>query len=127
LNWVLADTSIWVAHFRKPNRVLQSLLADDRILCHPLVVIEIACGSAPAPREGASADLRGLRSSTIASTDETLALIEGQQLNDSGCGAIDMSLLLSVLLTPEAALWTIDKNLAALAKRLKVAFDGAIR
>ena len=127
MNWVLADTSIWVAHFRKPNRVLQSLLVDDRILCHPLVVIEIACGTPPVPRDGTLADLRRLRSSTIASTDETLALIEGEQLNDSGRGAIDMSLLVSVLLTPEAALWTIDKNLAALAKRLKVAFDGAVR
>ena len=40
---------------------------------------------------------------------------------------VSPALLASVLLTPEAALWTIDRNLAALAKRLKVAFDGAIR
>jgi hypothetical protein len=91
-----------------------------------LVVIEIACGSPPAPRDRTLADLRRLRSSAIASTDETLALIEGKQLNDSGCGAVDVSLLASVLLTPEAALWTYDKNLDALAKSLKAAFDDAV-
>jgi predicted nucleic acid-binding protein len=127
LSLVLADTSVWVAHFRKPNRVLQSLLADDQILCHPLIVIEIACGTPPAPRERTLADLGRLRSSIIASTDETLALIEAEQLDNSGCGAIDMSLLASVLLTPEATLWTIDKNLGALARRLKVASNGAGR
>jgi hypothetical protein len=92
-----------------------------------LVVIEIACGTPPAPRDRTLADLSRLRSSAIASTDETLALIEGKQLNDSGCGAVDVSLLASVLLTAEAALWTYDKNLDALAKSLKAAFDDAVR
>jgi hypothetical protein len=95
-------------------------------LCHPLVVIEIACGTPPAPRDRTLADLSRLRSAAIASTDETLALIDGEQLTDSGCGAVDMSLLASVLLTPEAALWTYDKNLDALARRLKAAFDDAV-
>jgi hypothetical protein len=34
-----------------------------------------------------------------------------------------MALLASVLLTPDALIWTIDKNLNALAARLKVVFD----
>jgi hypothetical protein len=106
---------------------LQSLLADDQVLCHPLVVIEIACGTPPAPRDRTLTDLRRLRSPAIASTEETLALIEGEQLSDSGCGAVDVSLLASVLLTPEAALWTYDRNLDALAKRLNAAFDNVVR
>ena len=34
--------------------------------------------------------------------------------------------LASVLLTPNAVLWTIDKKLDELAERLDVAFDGVI-
>ena len=120
---VLADTSVWVAHFRKPNRVLQTLLSADQVLCHPMVLIEIACGTPPAPRERTLTDLRQLRSAVVASTDETLALIEREQLQDSRCGAIDLLLLGSVLLTSDAVLWTIDKDLQDLAARFDILFD----
>jgi predicted nucleic acid-binding protein len=120
---VLADTSVWVAHFRKPNRVLQTLLSADQVLCHPMVLIEIACGTPPAPRERTLTDLRQLHSAVVASTDETLALIEREQLQDSGCGAIDLLLLGSVLLTSDAVLWTLDKDLQALAARFDILFD----
>jgi hypothetical protein len=123
---VLADSSIWVAHFRRANRGLQSLLSADLVLCHPLVVIEIACGTPPAPRGRTLGDLKKLQQSVIATADETLALIETEQFQDSGCGAVDMSLLASVLLTPDAALWTIHRKLDALAARLDVAFGGVI-
>ena len=119
---VLADTSVWVAHFRKPNPALQTLLSADQVLCHPMVLIEIACGTPPAPRERTLSDLRQLRSATVANTDETLALIEREQLQDSGCGAIDLLLLGSVLLTSDAVLWTFDKNLRALAARMDILF-----
>ena len=122
MNLVLADTSVWISHFRKPNRVLQSLLSADEVLCHPMVLIEIACGTPPAPRERTLSDLRQLRSATFASTDETLALIEREQLQDSGCGAIDLLLLGSVLVTSDAVLWTLDKNLRALAARFDILF-----
>jgi len=48
-----------------------------------------------------------------------------EQFQDLGCEAVDMSLLASVLLTPDTLLWTVDKNLDALATRLGVAFRGA--
>ena len=119
---VLADTSVWVAHFRKPNRVLQTLLSADQVLCHPMVLIEIACGTPPEPRERTLSELRQLRSAAVANTDETLALIGREQLQDSGCGAIDLLLLGSVLLTSDAVLWTLDKNLRALAARFDILF-----
>jgi predicted nucleic acid-binding protein len=122
---VLADTSVWVAHFRNANRTLQSLLGMDEVLCHPLIVLELACGTPPAPRERTLDDLKKLQKSVVATPDETLVLIEGEQFQDSGCGAVDMSLLASVLLTPEAVLWTIDTKLDALAARLGVAFSAA--
>jgi predicted nucleic acid-binding protein len=122
---VLADSSVWVAHFRKSNGMLQSLLATDQVLCHPLIVVEIACGMPPAPRQRTLGDLKKLRQSVLATTKETLELIEREQLQDLGCGAVDMSLLASVLLTPSTLLWTVDKNLDVLASRCGVAFRTA--
>ncbi len=124
---ILADSSVWVAHFRKSNAALQSLLATDQLLCHPLIVLELACGTPPSPRERTLGDLKNLRQSIIASTEETLALIEKERLQNLGCGAIDMSLLASVLLTPDAVLWTMDKNLDDLATRFGAAYHSSIR
>jgi predicted nucleic acid-binding protein len=122
---VLADTSVWVAHFRGASQVLQSLLAADQVICHPLVVLELACGTPPAPRARTLGDLGQLRLAVTATNDEILALIEKEQLHDSGCGAVDMALLASVLLTPDSLLWTMDKNLDALARRFGVAFKAS--
>ena len=127
MHLVLADTSVWVAHFRKPNPALQALLVADQVLCHPLVLIELACGTPPAPRAHTLGYLQQLRSTAVATTEETLALIERHQLQDSGCGAIDMLLLGSVLLTPSASLWTLDKNLGALAMRFRIDWGAAHR
>jgi predicted nucleic acid-binding protein len=95
LTRVLVDSSVWVAHFRSVNRVLKSLLAIDEVLCHPLIVIELACGTPPAPRQRTLGDLKKLQQSVIATTDEMLALIEREQFQDSGRGAVDMALLSS--------------------------------
>lgn len=122
---VLADTSIWVEHFRRANPLLQSLVASDQVLCHPLIVLELACGSPPAPRERTLADLRRLRQIVVATTDETLALVEKNRLYESGCGAVDVALLASVLLTPDALLWTADRKLDALAARSRVEYRPA--
>jgi hypothetical protein len=98
-------------------------LANGAVLCHPLIVIELACGTPPAPRERTIGDLRTLKQAVVATTDETLALIDKEQLHDCGCGAIDMALLASARLTLGALLWTLDKNLQALAVGLDVAFS----
>jgi predicted nucleic acid-binding protein len=122
---VLVDTSVWVAHFRRANPVLRSLLENDRVLCHPLIVLELACGTPPAPRERTLGDLKLLRQAKAATTEEVLSLIETERLFDTGCGAVDIALLASVLLTPNARLWTADRDLEALAARLGVAFEAS--
>ena len=124
---VLADSAVWVAHFRKSNDLLQSLLATDQVLCHPLIVLELACGTPPAPRERTLGDLKKLQQAVVATTEETLELIERERLQDLGCGAVDLSLLASVLLTSDALLWTVDKNLDALSMRMGVAFRSVRR
>ena len=55
--------------------------------------------------------------------EKALSLIETGRLFDTGCGAVDVALLASVLLTPNARLWTADRNLEALAARLGVDFE----
>jgi predicted nucleic acid-binding protein len=120
---VLVDTSVWVGHFRRANPQLSSLLENDRVLCHPLIVLELACGTPPAPRERTLGDLKMLRQAKVATTEEVLSLIESRRLYDAGCGAVDVALLASVLMTPGARLWTADRNLEALAVRVGVVFD----
>ncbi|WP_114638876.1 PIN domain-containing protein [Polynucleobacter necessarius] len=120
---VLADTSIWVAHFRKSNTSFASLLANDQVLCHPLVLIELACGSPPAPRSKTLSYIKKLRQAVVATTEETLKFIEAHKLNDSGCGAIDVSLLASALLSGNTLIWTFDKNLESLAGRLGISYN----
>jgi predicted nucleic acid-binding protein len=121
----MVDTSVWVGHFRRANPLLRSLLENDRVLCHPLIVLELACGTPPAPRERTLGDLKLLRQAKLATTEEVLSLIETKRLFDTGCGAVDIALLAAVLLTPNARLWTADRNLEALAARLDVAFEAS--
>jgi predicted nucleic acid-binding protein len=109
MNPVLVDASVWVGHFRRANAVLQSLLATDQVLCHPLIVLELACGTPPAPRERTPGDLKMLRQAVVATIEETQVLVEKRGLCDLGCGAIDVALLASVLLTRDARLWTADR------------------
>ena len=125
MSFVLVDTSVWVAHFRNGNPVLRSLIEMDQVLCHPLIVLELACGTPPAPRERTLGDLRKLQQAVVATTDELLVLIEREKCQHSGCGAVDVALLASALLTPETRLWTMDKNLDTLAARLGVSFGAA--
>jgi predicted nucleic acid-binding protein len=120
---ILVDTSVWVSHFRRANPVLKTLLENDRVLGHPLVVLELACGTPPAPRDRTLSDLKVLRQAMTATIDEALSLIETAKLYDNGCGAVDIVLLASVLMTPNVRLWTADRNLETLAARLGVAFE----
>lgn len=76
MTMVLVDTSVWVSHFRKDNLSLRSLLINDQILCHPLVLLELACGSPPAPRLKTLSQLKGLRQATLATTAEAIDFVE---------------------------------------------------
>ena len=121
---VLADTSVWVDHFRRRNEALTALLELDLVVVHPLIVGEIACGTPP-QRAHTLADLQELRRVQQADIGEVLAFIERENLSGSGCGVVDMLLLASTLMTPAAALWTLDRRLNALAARFGVAHQPA--
>ena len=125
MTMVLADTSVWVRHFRRADAALQSLVSADRVLCHPLILVELACGTPPAPRDRTLRDLSALQRPVVATIDETMDLIEQERLYDTGCGAVDVMLLASTMLTSDALLWTDDLKLRALAIRLDVAYSPA--
>jgi predicted nucleic acid-binding protein len=42
---ILVDTSVWIEYLRAGNDRLKSLLLDEQVLCHPLVIGELACGT----------------------------------------------------------------------------------
>ena len=42
---ILADTSVWIDHFRSGNKDLQKALNEGRIVIHPWIVAELALGS----------------------------------------------------------------------------------
>lgn len=92
-------------------------------MSHPLVAAELACGTPPEPRHQTLDALQQLRQSNQISMSEVLQFIEREKLYGLGCGLIDLMLLGSTLLTPTTQLWTLDKRLAALAKRFSVQFS----
>ncbi len=118
---VIVDTSVWVDHFRQTNRALVDLMLQDSVLVHPMVIVEIACGTPPAPRSQSLENLALLQPCKQATLSEVLALVDRERLYGLGCGLVDMCLLASTLITPAAALWTLDKRLAGLAQRFGVA------
>lgn len=117
---VLVDTSVWVDHFRNRNTTLTELLFSDRVLVHPMVVAELACGTPPAPRRQTLADIGLLQPANRASLEEARILIEQEELYGLGCGLVDIILLASTLITPDARLWTLDKRLAKLTQRFDI-------
>ncbi|WP_321945022.1 type II toxin-antitoxin system VapC family toxin [Burkholderia cenocepacia] len=117
---VLVDTSIWVEHFRRPLPALIQLLRVDDVLTHPLVMLELTCGTPPEPRARTLGDLALLRQTRLATTGEVADWIERERLYGRGCGAVDCTLLASVLLTPGTWLWTRDRRLAQLAEQFRV-------
>lgn len=120
---VLVDTSVWVDHFKRGNSILSHLVGADRVLIHPMVLAEIACGTPPAPRQQTLADLSLLQLSNQVSLKEVMVFIEQEKLYGLGCGLIDLMLLASTLITPGTLFWTLDKRLDVLAQRFNIAYS----
>jgi predicted nucleic acid-binding protein len=115
---ILADTSVWVDHFRRGNARLASLLRDEQVLVHPLVIGELACGNLKNRTEVLSL-LMAMPEAGQASHQEVLRLVETHRLYGRGLGWIDMHMLASALLS-RSALWTLDAALGRAASALKI-------
>jgi predicted nucleic acid-binding protein len=114
----LIDASVWVDHFRRGNRALSTLLLEGRVLCHPFIIGELACGNLKHRSETLSL-LHKLPEAPLADSADVLALIDTHGLMGVGLGWVDVHLLSSTLLA-HTQLWTLDRQLARAASRLDV-------
>jgi predicted nucleic acid-binding protein len=106
---ILVDTSVWADHIRRKNERMIMLMADGQILIHPFLVGELALGNLK-NRAVYLTSLNSLPSSTMATDDEVMAMIETKALFGSGIGYVDVHLLAAARLS-QAKLWTNDKRL----------------
>ena len=116
---ILADTSVWVDHFRTGNQQLRRYLYDGQIAMHPFVAAEIALGSLR-DRSKTMALLDQLPQVRAAQRSEVRHLIETRRLYAQGVGLVDAHLIASVLITPDTVLWTLDKSLRKAADAFRV-------
>ncbi len=111
---VLVDTSVWRHYFsgNPQTRGLGDLLDEDGVvLVHPFVIGELVLGGLSIRQE----DLFGrLPSAKVVSHDEVLGMVRRRRLMMRGIGWVDAHLLASALIS-SARLWSLDRDLAAVA------------
>jgi predicted nucleic acid-binding protein len=116
---ILADTSVWIDHFRLGLPQLNHHLNCNEIVVHPFVVTELALGSLK--NRGATLRLlERLPQARQATVGEVRNMIEAHLLHSRGIGLVDAFLIASVLLTPSALLWTKDQQLRKVAESLGI-------
>ncbi len=118
---ILVDTSIWVDHLRTGDAHLEQLLLKTKVLIHPYIIGELACGNLY-QRDQVLMLLKALPKVSHARSDEVLLFIEEFQLMGIGVGWIDCHLLASAKLDT-VPLWTRDKRLSKAAKALNIAYQ----
>ena len=119
---VLADTSIWVDHFRRADVQLVSFLDHGDVVAHPFVIGELALGNLP-QRDQALRELQDLPQAKVATDREVLYFVDRHRLFGLGVGYVDAHLLAAVSLTAGAGLWTRDRRLGRAADRLGLAIS----
>jgi hypothetical protein len=127
---ILVDTSIWINHLNpqdprfsiQHSERLKTLLHDNLVLGHSMVIGELACGNLK-DRKTVLTDLENLPSSSFATDDHVLSFIEEKQLMGRGIGYIDFHLLAATEMTRSAELWTLDRPLMDVANELNLAYQ----
>lgn len=112
---ILADTSVWIDHFRSGDKELQTALNRGQIVIHPWIVGELALGSLR-ERTKTLAMLDLLPRVRVARFSELRLMIEARRLYSLGIGLTDTQLLASVFINPPALLWTRDRQLKKVAE-----------
>lgn len=119
---ILADTSIWIDHFRSGDKVLEKALNRGQIVIHPWIIAELALGSLR-DRANTLAILDLLPGLRLAQMSELRHMMEARHLYGIGIGLTDAYLIASVLLNPATRLWTRDKKLHRVAEALSILAD----
>jgi len=118
---IIADTSVWVEHFRRKDTPIRSLLGEAIILMHPFVFGELLLHGLP-KQGGIAATLLELDAAPIATPAEAAAFISWAKLMGTGVGYVDVHLLLSARMLANGRIMTLDHDLHAQAARLGVAY-----
>lgn len=113
---ILVDTSIWIDHLRRGDRLLAAALEAGEVVCHDFVIGELACGRLSARAEILQL-LEALPCAPIVEHEEVLAFVARNDLAGIGIGWIDAHLLASSRLAA-LELWTRDTRLRSAAHRI---------
>lgn len=116
---ILADTSVWIDHFRSGDKGLQKILSQGQIVIHPWIIAELALGSLR-DRANTLSMLDMLPQVRVARMSELRTMIEARHLYSLGIGLTDAHLVASVFLSPPTLLWTKDKHLRRVAETLGI-------
>jgi predicted nucleic acid-binding protein len=116
---ILADTTIWIDHFRSSDPELQLRLGNDEIVMHPFVAGELALGPLPNRRK-VLAYLDHLPQLRPAQQSEVRQMVETRSLHNQGIGLIDAHLIASTLIETGTQLWTRDGGLRRVASSLGI-------
>jgi len=119
---ILADTSVWIDHFRSGNKELEQALNRGQIVIHPFVVAELALGSLK-ERAKTLGMLDFLPQVRVARLSELRLMIEARRLYNLGIGFTDAHLIASVFIDSPTLLWTKDKQLRKVAESLGIHAD----
>ena len=114
---VLADTSVWVHHFRYGSTRLETLLESGSIAIHPFVLGELACGTLGKRVETLN-HLRALPHVDSVDDDEVMRFVDSARLWGTGLGWVDAHLLASARLAG-VTLWSLDAALVRAAGKMK--------
>jgi predicted nucleic acid-binding protein len=96
-------------------------LDDDLVLCHPLVVGEVACGNMK-HRSMVLESMAVLPTTPTIDYQEILTFIDNHKLFGQGLGWIDVHLLASAVLQ-HVTLWTLDQSLRHVATKFRCSFE----
>jgi predicted nucleic acid-binding protein len=116
---ILADTSVWIEHFRSGSKELERALNRGQVSIHPWIAAELALGSLH-DRLKTLSMLDMLPQVRVAATNELRHMIETRRLFNLGIGLTDAHLIASALLDPPTLLWTKDKQLRKVAEALQL-------
>lgn len=118
--YVLVDTSVWIDHFRKALPDLVKALEDGRVLTHPDIIGELACGTLH-KRDQVLVLIGLLPKSAEPVAAEKMAFLQAHRLFGKGIGWVDVGLLAAAALTG-CRLWTRDKRLRQAAHQMDLAY-----
>ena len=116
---ILADTSVWVEHFRRGFPLLAEHLSRAQIATHSIVIGELATGNL-AQRKETLLWLGQLPCVEESSAPDCLAFIEQRKLFGLGLGWNDVQLLAAAA-HARVPIWSLDKKLTQAARRLQLA------